>query len=72
MNNNECIGYAIGALYKLLDEENKSFKVKKAYCEELENKLHKLFDIKTEYEANKIRKNIIFSKNNKEAERTLF
>jgi hypothetical protein len=72
MTNDECVGYAIGALYQLLDEENKSFKVKKAYCEELKSKLYRLFDIKTENEADKIYNAILLNENNEEIKKILF
>ena len=59
MINEEAIGYAVGALYRKLTEEGKSFEEKHKRCSDLADEMYRFFDFKTEDEAYKIGKQIL-------------
>ena len=63
MTNNEAVGYAVGALYNMLDGDHQH---KKEKCQKLAHEMYWLFDMKTEDEAYQIRKAVLHGENTKE------
>ena len=68
MINDEAVGYAVGALYNILDGTHEE---KQKKCKKLAHEMNWLFDMKTEDEAYYIRKVVLYGENNKEVRELL-
>lgn len=56
MINDEAVGYAVGALYNVLEGTHEE---KQKKCNQLAAEMYYLFDIKTKSESNTIRRNVL-------------